>query len=118
MDQEQIQQWLASHGTPQQMALRSRIVLAASAGQSNSAIASHSAINRNRVLSWQNCFAEHGIENVWEGPPGHGGTPTFVWTATVEPIQKMHSSYRQTFEQAQPGCTPPDNSTAMKTLSS
>jgi hypothetical protein len=59
-----------------------------------------------------------GIENVREGLPGHGRTPTFVWTATVETIQKMHFSYRQTFEQIQPGCTTPDNSTAMKTLSS
>jgi hypothetical protein len=57
MDQEQIQSWLTGDGTPEQMALRSRIVLAASAGQSNSAIARHSAINRKRVLSWQRCFA-------------------------------------------------------------
>jgi hypothetical protein len=57
MDQEQIQPWLAAHGTPQQMALRSWIVLAASAGRSNSAIARHSTINRKRVLSWQRCFA-------------------------------------------------------------
>jgi hypothetical protein len=114
MDQEQIQQWLAAHGTPQQGALRSRIVLAASAGQSNSAIARHPATNRKRMRLWQNCFAEHGIESVWEGLPAHGRTPTFVWTATVETIQKMYSSCRQTFEQIQPGCTPPDNSTAMK----
>jgi len=57
MDQEQIQPWLAAHGTPSQMALQIRIVFAASAGQSNSAIARHSAINRKRVLSWQRCFA-------------------------------------------------------------
>jgi len=57
MEQEQIQQWLAVHGTPQQVALRSRILLAASAGQSNSPIVRHSAINRKRVLSWQRCFA-------------------------------------------------------------
>jgi len=114
MEQERIQQWLAAHGTPQQVALRSRIVLAASAGQSNSAIARHPATNRKRVRLWQNCFAEHGKASMWEGPPGHGRTPTFVWTATVETIQKMHSSCRQTFEQIQPSCTPPDNSTAMK----
>jgi hypothetical protein len=58
MDQEQIQQWLAARtALPNQMALRSRIVLAASTGQSNSAIIRHSAINRKRVLSWQRCFA-------------------------------------------------------------
>ena len=58
-----------------------------------------------------------GIKNVWEGPPGHGRMPTFVWTATVEPIQKMHSSYIQILEQTQPSCITLDNSTAMKTLS-
>jgi hypothetical protein len=57
MDQEQIQPWLTGDGTPPQMALRSLIVLAASAGQSNSEIARHSAINRKRALSWQRCFA-------------------------------------------------------------
>jgi len=59
MDPEQIQQWLlARTALPNQMALRSRIVLAASTGQSNSAIVRRSAINRNkRVLSWQRCFA-------------------------------------------------------------
>ena len=59
-----------------------------------------------------------GIENVREGLPGRECAPTFVWTATVETIQKMHFSYRQTFEQIQPGCSTPDNSMAMKKLSS
>jgi len=58
MDPEQIQQWLlARTALPNQMALRSRIMLAASTGQSNSAIVRRSAINRKRVLSWQRCFA-------------------------------------------------------------
>jgi len=58
MDQEQIQQWLAAcMALPNQMALRSRIMLAASTRQSNSPIVRHSAINRKRVRSWQRCFA-------------------------------------------------------------
>ena len=31
-DRAQIQQWLAAHGTPQQVALRGRIVLAVASG--------------------------------------------------------------------------------------
>ena len=37
--QQQIQQWLAAHGTPQRVALRCRIVLAAAEGQADVAIA-------------------------------------------------------------------------------
>jgi hypothetical protein len=37
--QKQIEQWLAALGTPQQVALRSRIVLAAGLGKSEAAIA-------------------------------------------------------------------------------
>jgi len=38
-EQQQIQQWVAAHGTPQQVALRCRIVLAAAEGESDVAIA-------------------------------------------------------------------------------
>ena len=37
-DQAQLQQWASAHGTPQQVALRCRLVLAAAAGQSDLAI--------------------------------------------------------------------------------
>jgi hypothetical protein len=38
-DERQLRQWVAAFGTPQQVSLRSRIVLAAATGQSESAIA-------------------------------------------------------------------------------
>ena len=39
VEREKLPQWTAAHGTPQQVALRCRIVLAASAGESDVAIA-------------------------------------------------------------------------------
>ena len=46
-DREQIGRWLSAQGTPQQVALRSRIVLAAAAAQSDSAIANDLALLLN-----------------------------------------------------------------------
>ena len=50
--QIQIEQWLAAMGTPQQVALRSRIVLAAGRGKSESAIAAEMNVNRKTVRLW------------------------------------------------------------------
>jgi len=48
-DAQQLRQWVAAFGTPQQVALRSRIVLAAAEGQSDNAIARDLAVNRKTV---------------------------------------------------------------------
>lgn len=42
----------------------------------------------------------------------------FVWTATVESIQKKLARCRQTLEQIQPGCTQPRIKKRRKQLSS
>ena len=47
--QEQIERWLAAIGTPQQVALRCRIVLAAESGEPETAIAAALQINRKTV---------------------------------------------------------------------
>src|ERR1017187_10469352 len=57
---EKLQQWVAAHGTPQQVALRCRIVLAAAAGESDVAIAGQLAVNRNTVILWRKRFGEEG----------------------------------------------------------
>src|SRR6201987_333319 len=76
-EQEEIGRWLTSHGTPQQVALRSRIVLAAAAGRSDSAVAQELAINRKTVMLWRRRFAQEGIDSLWEVAPGRGRKPTF-----------------------------------------
>jgi transposase len=75
--QAQIQQWLAAHGTPQQVVLRGQIVLAAAGGQSDSAIARRLATNRKTVILWRARFAAHGLQSLWEVAPGRGRKPTY-----------------------------------------
>ena len=76
-EQQQIEQWLAAYGTPQQVALRGRIVLAAAAGQSDSAIARQLETNRKTVMLWRARFAQQGMESLWEVASGRGRKPTY-----------------------------------------
>jgi len=76
-DQQQIQQWLAAQGTPQQVALRGRIVLAAGEGQSDSAIAERFEVNRKTVSLWRRRFAQQGAGSLWEIAPGRGRKPVY-----------------------------------------
>src|SRR2546423_7380675 len=74
---EEIDRWLEAHGTPQQVVLRGRIVLAAAEGQSDSAVARDLEINRKTVTLWRARFAQEGIDSLWEVAPGRGRKPTF-----------------------------------------
>jgi transposase len=76
-DQNQIQQWISAFGTPQQVVLRGRIVLAAAAGESDSAIARKLNVNRKTVILWRSRFAQEGLESLWEVAPGRGRKPTY-----------------------------------------
>lgn len=69
---EEIERWLKAHGTPQQVCLRSRIVLAAAEGQADTAIARQLEINRKTVILWRTRFSEEGMETLWEVAPGRG----------------------------------------------
>ena len=75
--QQQIRQWLSAHGTPQQVALRCRIVLAAAEGHSESAIARQLGTNRKTVILWRRRFAQHGPQSLWQIAPGRGRKPTY-----------------------------------------
>jgi len=75
--QQQIRQWLSAHGTPQQVALRCRIVLAAAAGQTENATARQMGTNRKTVTLWRARLAERGLESRWEIAPGRGRKPTY-----------------------------------------
>src|SRR6516165_6956023 len=73
----QMEQWLAAMGTPQQVALRCRIVLAAGRGESEAATAAALQINRKTVRLWRERFAEHGPKGLWEIAPGRGRKATY-----------------------------------------
>ena len=75
--QRQIQQWLSAPGTPQGVALRCRIVLAAAAGQSDVAIAAGLGVSRPTVILWRQRFAGQGLEGLWRIAPGRGRKPTY-----------------------------------------
>ena len=75
--QGQIERWLAALGTPQQVALRCRIVLAASSGKTDAEIASALNINRKTVRLWRDRFTREGLQGLWEIAPGRGRKPTY-----------------------------------------
>src|SRR3989441_5887696 len=74
---EQLEQWLAAHGTPQQVALRCLIVLAAVQGGSDLSIAAGLDVNRHTVTLWRKRFAEQGLECLWQIAAGRGRKPIF-----------------------------------------
>ena len=76
-DRRQLQQWAAAYGTPQQVALRCRIVLAAASGQSENAIAQQLNSNRPTVRLWRARFAQKGLQGLWEVAPGRGRKATY-----------------------------------------
>src|ERR1700730_17403806 len=75
--QMQIEGWLAALGTPQQVALRGRIVLLAGLGKSEAAIAAEMNVNRKTVRLWRERFDAEGLPGLWEIAPGRGRKATF-----------------------------------------
>src|SRR5438445_6573367 len=71
-ERTQLEQWESAHGTPQQVALRCRIILRAVAGQQNVAIAEGLGVSRPTVQLWRKRVHEQGIREVWEIAPGRG----------------------------------------------
>jgi transposase len=70
--QKQMEQWVGAMGTPQQVALRCRIVLAAAKGQSEAAISAEMNVNRKTVRLWRERFMAKGLPTLWEIAPGRG----------------------------------------------
>jgi len=75
--QIQIEGWLAALGTPQQVALRARIVLLAGLGKAEAAIAAEMNVNRKTVRLWRERFDAEGLPGLWEIAPGRGRKATF-----------------------------------------
>jgi transposase len=76
-DQAQLEQWESAHGTPQQVALRCRIVLGAFAGEPNQAMAARLQVSRPTVNLWRKRVRALGIGQVWEIAPGRGRKPHY-----------------------------------------
>jgi len=76
----ELQRWLAALGTPQQVALRTRIVLAIAAGKTELAVAAENGVNRKTVRLWRERFRAGGLQALWEIAPGRGRKPTYEAT--------------------------------------
>lgn len=63
-----LQHLVRSPSTPQGLALRSRIVLAAAAGESNQEIASALGLPQVTVGKWRRSFAQRGLEGLADAP--------------------------------------------------
>src|SRR3989442_13903535 len=69
-ERTQLEQWESADGTPQQVALRCRIILRAVAGQQNVAIAKGLGVSRPTVQLWRKRVHQQGIGEGWEIAPG------------------------------------------------
>ena len=103
-DQEraQLERWARRRKTAQALALRSRIVLLASAGLKNTEIAEHLGTGRPMVTKWRNRFAAHRLDGLTDEPrPGRPRTITdeqvdevIVRTLETTPKDATHWSTR------------------------
>jgi len=102
-DQMQLNQWKSAHSTPQQVALRCQLVLAAAAGQQDLAIAATHGVNRHTIALWRQRVRRLGIGAVWEIDVGRGRKPQYdqakrdaliVATLQTKPEGQTHWSCR------------------------
>lgn len=76
-ERNKLECWRAAFSTPQQVAQRCRIVLAAAEGQQDQTIAASLNINSKTVGLWRRRFREQGLECLWKIAPGRGRKPVF-----------------------------------------
>src|SRR2546428_9424911 len=86
-ERAELEKWESSYGTPQQVALRCRIILGALAGQDNVSIAEELGVSRPTVQLWRKRVCEQGIGEVWEIAPGRGRKPQYDQATRDEIIQ-------------------------------
>ena len=68
----ELQRWVVALGTPQQVALRCRIILAVAAGKTEMAIAAENGVNRKTVRLWRERFRPRHFGRL---PQAGGGNP-------------------------------------------
>lgn len=85
-DRHELECWVSAHRTPQQVAQRCRIVIAAANGQQDKAIAKQLQINYKTVALWRQRFCNEGSDCLWEVAPGRGRKPQLTSTKIEEII--------------------------------
>jgi len=84
-DRLELERWVAAHRTPQQVAQRCQIVLAAAQGQQDKLIAADLDINFKTVALWRKRFVSEGPDCLWEVAEGRGRKPSL----TSEDIERI-----------------------------
>ena len=74
----ELERWVRAQSTPQQVAMRSRIVLMAADGRPDLEIASELGVNRHTVALWRSRFGAEGLDAVWEIAAGRGRKPRYA----------------------------------------
>ena len=74
---KQLESWVRAQFTPQQVALRSRILLMAADGKKDLEIADELDVNRHTPALWRKRFQTQGLDGVWEVQPGRGRKPLY-----------------------------------------
>src|SRR6266446_10242502 len=98
VDREKLERWISAQGTPRQVALRCRIVLATAAGESDVTIAKRLSVNRDTVILWRRRFGDEGLDGLWDIAPGRGRKPTY-------PIDKIAAIVDATLQTKPAGMT-------------
>src|SRR6202049_2379687 len=91
-DRLELERWVAAHRTPQQVAQRCQIVLAASRGQPDQDIATDLEINFKTAALWRKRFINEGPDCLWEVAEGRGRKPTL----TPQDIERIVDATLQT----------------------
>ena len=102
-ERDRLESWVRAQFTPQQVALRSRILLMAADGKQDLEIAGELNVNRHTPALWRKRFQTEGLDGVWETGPGRGRKPRYdeqkvsaIITATLQtkPKGSTHWSCR------------------------
>ena len=91
-DSQELNHWVSAHRTPQQVAQRCRIILAAANGRQDKDIADTMQINYKTVALWRQRFFNEGPDCLWEVAAGRGRKPQL----TVEKIKEVVNTTLQT----------------------
>jgi transposase len=97
-ERQELERWVSAHRTPQQVAQRCRIILAAAQGKRDKDIAESMNINSKTVALWRQRFQSEGPDCLWEVASGRGRKPQL----TAEKIEKVIDATLQTLP---PGAT-------------
>jgi transposase len=83
-EREQLEAWTRRRTSAQALAQRSRVVLAAAEGLSNTEIAARLGVHRNMAAKWRRRFAEHRLDGLTDDP--RPGQPRKITDAQVEEV--------------------------------